>query len=138
MASRKRIFNIDKNCFFDRSVIMLGIENCSITWVEEGVSVRCLTDEERREAEFQREALKARQAADREPIPYSELHGVKRVGPKNQDSYGLARATTWFFETALPRKVIPVRQPHQRPATQATLQPKAPVLEHIEVIVCSQ
>jgi len=134
MASRKRIFNIDRNCHYDLGIILLGIENCAITWVEEGVSVRDLTEEEKIEARLRQEAEKSKKAALCEPVPYAELRNTKWVGPKGPESRGLARATVWFFQTALPRKVIPVRQPNQRPATQATLQTKALVLEHIDIV----
>jgi hypothetical protein len=80
MASRNRIFNIDHNCFYDRGVIALGINNCAITWVKEGVSVRCLTEEEKREAEFKQTA--AIEAINNPILPNKEIPGFRFMRPR--------------------------------------------------------
>jgi len=97
MASRKRIYNIDRNCHYDLGVVMLGIENCAITWVEEGVSVRDLTEEEKIEARLLQQAVRAQEAADREPLPGSEIPGLVYTG---KTDYSLIREAHKFATNA--------------------------------------
>lgn len=100
MASRTRIFNIDHNCYYDRAIIALGIENCSITWVEQGVSVRCLTEAEKQRA-------RAEQVASTEEIPLAEIPHTRFKGPL-PNKRGLIRAANWMLETTVnwPSKAV--------------------------------
>ena len=53
-----------------------GIENCALAWVEHGVSVRDLTLAESI-------AARSKQAKDREPLPLSEIPGLRFDPPPN-------------------------------------------------------
>jgi|ERR1700733_1042796 len=70
MTKNHRVLNITRGFSLKRGAVERAIENCSVTWVEYGVSIRDLT---------LAESIAARndQARRREPLPFAELPGVK-------------------------------------------------------------
>ena len=70
MKTSHRILNLTKNIRLKPAQALRAIENCACAWVVEGESIRDLT---------LAEAIAARhtQANEREPLPLSEIHGLK-------------------------------------------------------------
>jgi hypothetical protein len=75
-----RVINLTHGMRLKFSQASRAVENCTLTWVEYGVSVRNLTLAEAIQARVQ-------QAKIREPLPYSEVHGLRFEPP-----YGTAGA----------------------------------------------
>lgn len=72
LASHKRILNVTRGVYLKINAAQRAIEECSAVWIEPGVSIRLLTLDEGRKARIE-------QAANREPLPYAELPGIKFV-----------------------------------------------------------
>lgn len=99
MASHTRVLNVTRGYHIKYKHALRGLEQCAVTWVEEGVSVRDLT---------LAESIAARneQAKLREPLCYAELPGVMfrpPVGQEKADSVSQAlvwEAHRWVREAA--------------------------------------
>jgi hypothetical protein len=65
-----RVINLSRGFRLRFNQARKAVENCACAWVEVGVSVRDLTLAESISARVQ-------QAKDREPLPYSEVHGLR-------------------------------------------------------------
>lgn len=70
MASNFRVVNLTSGFTFKRKHVDRAIDNCAVTWVEYGVSVRNLTIAESIQARNE-------QARLQEPLPYAEVHGLR-------------------------------------------------------------
>lgn len=79
MSSNERIQNITRGYSMRAKQALRGVENCAMAWVEYGVSVRDLTLAESI-------AARAAQAKDREPLPLSEVFGIKVVPPMGAEN----------------------------------------------------
>jgi hypothetical protein len=65
-----RVINLSRGFRLRFNQARKAVENCACAWVEVGISVRDLTLAESISARVQ-------QAKDREPLPYSEVHGLR-------------------------------------------------------------
>lgn len=74
MQKDTRVFNISRGFRLRFNQARKAVENCACAWVEHGVSIRDLTLSESIAARNQ-------QAKDREPLPYSEIHGLRYEPP---------------------------------------------------------
>jgi hypothetical protein len=71
MTNNKLVFNVTRNYWIKRKTALKGIEQeCTLAWVAERESVRDLTLAEQI-------AARNEQAKRREPLPYSEIAGLK-------------------------------------------------------------
>lgn len=94
MSTNERILNVTRGYSMRAKQALRGIENCSLAWVEYGVSVRDLT---------LRESIVARneQARLRAPLPLSELPNVVFESPNpaaHRESRRLAFEAMQFAE----------------------------------------
>lgn len=97
MASHARVFNVTRRYHIKYKHALRGIENCSVEWVEEGMTVRDLT---------LAESIAKRNAQQRliaEPLSFAELPGVIFRPPANamgshQASQELAEMARKFFK----------------------------------------
>lgn len=71
-----KVLNVTKNYYVKYTQALRGIEECSFEWVEPGKTVRSLTLAES-------VAKRNEQAANREPLPYAEIPGVKFTLPQD-------------------------------------------------------
>jgi hypothetical protein len=78
MQKDPRVLNITRGFRLRFNQACKAVENCACAWVDVGVSIRDLTLAESI-------AARARQAKDREPLPYSEIHGLKFEAPLGGD-----------------------------------------------------
>jgi hypothetical protein len=70
MPQAPPVFNITRGFRLRFNQACRAVENCACAWVEVGVSIRDLTLAESI-------AARTQQAKDREPLPYSEVHGLR-------------------------------------------------------------
>jgi hypothetical protein len=80
MPKAPSVLNITRGFHLRLNQASKAVDNCACAWVEYGVSVRNLTLAEAIQARVQ-------QAKIREPLPYSEVHGLRFDPP-----YGTAGA----------------------------------------------
>jgi hypothetical protein len=74
MPKAPSVFNATRGFYLRSNQARKAVENCACSWIEYGVSVRDLTLAESIAARVQ-------QAKDREPLPYSEVHGLRFEPP---------------------------------------------------------
>lgn len=74
MAKDPRVLNQTTGFRLKFSQARKAVEDCNCAWVVVGESVRSLSLAEQRAALAKREK-------DREPLPYSEIHGLKFEAP---------------------------------------------------------
>jgi hypothetical protein len=70
MPKTPAVFNETRGFYLRLNQARKAVENCACAWVEYGLSVRDLTLSESI-------AARAQQAKNREPMPYSEVFGLK-------------------------------------------------------------
>lgn len=70
MPQAPSVYNVTRGCYLRFSRARKAVDNCACMWVELGTSIRDLTLAESI-------AARAVQAKNREPLPYSEVHGLK-------------------------------------------------------------
>ena len=76
MSNNKRVLNITRDFTIKHKQACKAIENCSMAWVEYGISVRDLTIKESIEARM-------KQKTPIESLPYAEIPGITFI-PSNQ------------------------------------------------------
>jgi len=74
MPKDPRVLNITRGFRLRFNQACKAVENCACAWVDVGVSVRDLTLAESI-------AARAQQVKDREPLPYSEVPGLRFEAP---------------------------------------------------------
>jgi hypothetical protein len=99
MASHNRVLNVTRGYWIKYKHALRGIEQCAVTWVEEGISVRDLTLAESITARNAQEKLLA------DPLSFAELPGVIFRPPisaiaSHQASQDLAEEARKFFRLA--------------------------------------
>ena len=78
MQKDPRVFNLTNGSRLRFNQARRAVENCECAWVVIGESIRCLNLAESI-------AARAKQAKDREPLPYSEIHGLTYEAPAGGD-----------------------------------------------------
>ena len=70
-----RVINLTHGMRLRLNQARKAVENCTVAWVEYGISVRNMT---------LAESIAARneQAKNREPLPYAEVHGLRFEAPE--------------------------------------------------------
>jgi len=76
MSNNKRIMNLTRGYSMKFKQALHAIEQCAASWVEYGVSIRDLSLQESIEA-------RNKQSKEREPLPLSEIPGIKFDPPAN-------------------------------------------------------
>lgn len=78
MSKDPRILNLTTGYLLKFNQARRAVENCACEWVDVGVSVRSLTLAESI-------AARTKQTKDREPLAYSEVHGLRFAPPAGAD-----------------------------------------------------
>lgn len=76
----KKILNITNQCWYKRGHVERMLDDCSVGWLERGVSIRNLTPDESRAAKLNRIA-----GSDwlNDPLPYRERPGLRFDPPSS-------------------------------------------------------
>ncbi len=69
MAKVRRVLNVTNGFWFKPGLVDLAIEQCAVAWVDRGVSVRNVTEDEA-------VVLRNQQAQQRMRLAYAELPGL--------------------------------------------------------------
>lgn len=96
MSKAPRILNLTRGFHLKRSQAERAIENCAAVWVEEGKTIRDVTLAEAI-------ALRNRQTKAREPLAFSEIHGLRFQPPATdtldpQAKRELIQSANWFAQ----------------------------------------
>jgi len=76
MSAHTKVINLTTGCKIKRSQAIGRVDQCISAWVSEGFSIRDLSLQESIEA-------RNKQAKEREPLPLSEIPGIKFDPPAN-------------------------------------------------------
>jgi len=79
MGCVTKVLNLTTGHRIKRSQARDRVDQCISMWVDEGYSIRNLTLQET-------VAARSRQARDRDPLPYAELHTLRFEAPAGADS----------------------------------------------------
>ncbi len=93
MSKDTRVLNVTRGFHLRFNQACRAVENCACEWVEVGVSVRSLTLQESI-------AARAKQAANREPLPFSELPNL-RYEPQARGERAYWESRVLSYEAAI-------------------------------------